>query len=92
MCRARHGFDPDLLAQTVQKLIKEEVVVGKLHGGAFTPKGYTDFEAKKVDSAWDFRSKIHGDPWRFTVESTGLQVVIMAESGHFACLRSSLAL
>eukprot|EP00913_Durusdinium_trenchii_P023098 g21684.t1 len=50
---ARHGFDGDLLANTVQKLIRDEVVVGKLHGGAFTPKAYTDAEAKKVDSFFE---------------------------------------
>ena len=49
----RHGFDPDLLNTTVQKLIRDEVILGKLQGGAFTPKAYTEAEAKKVDSFFD---------------------------------------
>lgn len=29
----------------------DQVILGKLQGGAFTPKAYTEAEAKKVDSA-----------------------------------------
>lgn len=49
----RHGFDPDLLNSTVQKMIREEVILGKFQGGAFTPKAYTDAEAKKMDSFFE---------------------------------------
>ena len=35
-----------------------KVILGKFQGGAFTPKAYTDAEAKKIDS--------HSDPtWSF---------------------------
>eukprot|EP00435_Cladocopium_sp_Y103_P030230 s70_g7.t1 len=49
----RHGFDPDLLNSTVQKMIREEVILGKFQGGAFTPKAYTDAETKKMDSFFE---------------------------------------
>ncbi|CAE7885100.1 UFL1 [Symbiodinium microadriaticum] len=51
--QTRHGFDADLLANAVQKLIKEEVVLGKFHGSTFTPKAYTDAEANKVDGFFE---------------------------------------
>ncbi|CAE7332725.1 UFL1 [Symbiodinium natans] len=50
---ARHGFDADLLPNAVQKLIKEEVVLGKLQGSTFTPKAYTEAEANKVDGFFE---------------------------------------
>ncbi|CAJ1429138.1 unnamed protein product [Effrenium voratum] len=50
---ARHGLDAELLASEVQKLIREEVVQGKLQGGTFTPKCYTELETKKVDSFFE---------------------------------------
>lgn len=45
------------------------MVVGKLHGGAFTPKAYTDAEAKKVDSHLDAKEfgKIQLDSAKRTV-------------------------
>ena len=42
----------------------EQVVQGKLQGGAFTPKAFTDAEASKVDSHLARRTAgNHGEPF-----------------------------
>eukprot|EP00931_Biecheleriopsis_adriatica_P116142 TRINITY_DN91826_c0_g1_i1.p1 TRINITY_DN91826_c0_g1~~TRINITY_DN91826_c0_g1_i1.p1 ORF type:complete len:759 (-),score=243.82 TRINITY_DN91826_c0_g1_i1:65-2305(-) len=49
----RHGLDAEMLAAAAQTLLREEVVLGKLQGTAFTPKAYTAAQSSKVDSFFD---------------------------------------
>lgn len=64
-----------LLAGNVYLAKFDQVILGKLQGGAFTPKAYTEAEAKKVDSAsilwWEFPPDLWRGPCRDPADSQG---------------------
>jgi len=50
---ARHRLDADMLADAVQKMLKDGTLFGKLQGSTFTPKIFADAQSSKVDDFYD---------------------------------------
>jgi len=50
---ARHRLDADMLADAVQKLLKDGTLSGKLQTGTFTPKIFAAAQSSKVDDFYD---------------------------------------
>lgn len=84
---ARHRLDADMLADAVQKMLKDGTLSGKLQGSAFTPKIYADAQSSKVD---DFYSANKYLPLSMA-KSSGVVVKDWAKENKFDGLTLSTA-
>jgi len=84
---ARHRLDADMLADAVQKMLKDGTLSGKLQGSAFTPKIFADAQSSKVD---DFYSANKYLPLSMA-KSSGVVVKDWAKENKFDGLTLSTA-